>query len=263
MQLNYKQYGKEYKTLVILHGLMGTLDNWQTLAKRWSEHFPVFVLDMRNHGKSPHSDEFSYDAMVEDVYEFCLEHDLREINLLGHSMGGKVAMYFALKYPELVDKLIVADIAPKTYPPGGHDNIFKAMETLPLDELKSRAEADEYMTKFIPSFPVRQFILKNLVRDEEQYKWKLNLPVLSKNYDKILAFDAAGRTFDHPTLFIKGEHSDYIHPDEFDDYKLIFPNAALKTIENTGHWLHAENPDLVYISVKVFAQLKLKEGLES
>ena len=258
MQLNYKQFGKEYKTLVILHGLMGSLDNWQSLAKRWSEHFPVFVLDLRNHGKSPHSKDFSYDLMVDDIYEFCVEHDLREINLLGHSMGGKVAMQFALKYPDLVEKLIVADIAPKKYTNRGHDQIFSAMKALDLAELDSRKAADEEMEKYIPSFPVRQFILKNLQRNDEGYSWKLNLDVLIENYDKILDFDAKGLTFSHPTLFIKGDNSDYINPDEFDEYKKIFPNAALKTIENTGHWLHAENPDLVYISVKIFAQLKSK-----
>lgn len=260
MQLNYKQFGKEYKTLVILHGLMGSLDNWQTLAKRWSEHFPVFVVDLRNHGKSPHSKDFSYDLMVEDIYEFCLEHDLREINLLGHSMGGKVAMHFALKYPDLVEKLIVADIAPITYKGGGHDQIFQAMKMLDLESLESRKAADEEMEKFIPSFPVRQFILKNLERNGDVYSWKLNLDVLIENYNEILKFDAKGKTFNHPTLFIKGDNSDYINPDDFDEYKKIFPKAALKTIENTGHWLHAENPDLVYISVKVFAQLKAKEN---
>lgn len=265
MQLNYKQYGKEYKTLIILHGLMGSLDNWQSLAKRWSEHFPVFIIDQRNHGKSPHDDDFSYDDMVEDLYEFCLEHDLREINLLGHSMGGKTAMLFALKYPELVEKLIIADIAPVSYD-GWHHSIFKAMQAMPVEDLESRDEAEQYLMEAVPNSAVRKFILKNLKRKDEGdgYDWKLNLDVIIEHYPDILKFDAEGRTFHNPVLFIKGENSDYIDADNFDTYKTIFPQAALKTIENTGHWLHAENPDLVYISVKVFAQLKSKEmGLQS
>ena len=257
MPLNYKQFGKEYKTLVILHGLMGSLDNWQTLAKRWSEHFPVFIVDLRNHGKSFHSDDFSLELMVEDVREFCEEQELDEINLLGHSMGGKVAMLFALKYPDLVDKLIVADIAPKSYH-GHHDMIFEAMQTLPIEKINSRSEADEHLSEFIPQPSLRGFILKNLTRDKDSssYKWKLNLESIIANYDNILTFEDHGRQFDKPVLFLKGERSDYIQNDELEDYKRIFPLAALKTVEDSGHWLHAENPEVVYISVKVFTQLK-------
>lgn len=258
MELNYKQFGKEYKTLVILHGLMGSLDNWQSLAKRWSEHFPVFIVDLRNHGRSAHSDEFSYEAMVQDLYDFCVQHDLREINLLGHSMGGKVAMQFALTYPNLVEKLIVADIAPKFYN-GNHQQLFAAMKAMPLDEIETRHQADEFMKTYVPEFGVRQFLLKNLKRVDGKYEWKLNLDVIIDNYDKIMDFDAKGLTFPHPTLFIKGANSNYINPDEFEEYKKIFPLAALKTIEDAGHWLHAEQPGLVYISVKVFAQLKAKD----
>ncbi len=259
MKLNYKQFGKEYKTLVILHGMMGSLDNWQTLAKRWSEHFPVFIVDLRNHGKSPHSDDFNYDVMVEDVYEFCLEHDLREINILGHSMGGKVAMQFALRYPEVVEKLIVADIGPVDYV-GGHQPILEAMQSMPLEQIKNRNDAEIWMSSKIPSYGIRQFVLKNLTRDKEKggYKWKLNLDAIIDNYHHLLEFNSHGMTFTHPTLFIRGDKSHYIDPDHFEEYKETFPHAALKTIENTGHWLHAENPDLVYISVKVFAQLKMK-----
>lgn len=261
MLLNYKQYGKEYKTLVILHGLMGSLDNWQGLAKRWSEHFPVYVVDQRNHGRSPKSEQFNYDVMVEDLREFCHTHDLREINLLGHSMGGKVAMLFALKYPDLVEKLIVADIGPKSYE-GKHEPIFEGMRDLPLDRIESRIMADEMLSASIPNASVRQFILKNLARKEQGdgYEWRVNLEDIVRNYPDILKFDAQGRQFLNPTLFIKGVFSDYIDQDEFDDYRKIFPNAALKTIEGAGHWLHADHPDLVYISVKVFAQLKQKEA---
>ena len=237
--------------------MMGSLDNWQSLAKRWSEHFPVFIVDLRNHGKSPHSDKFSYEDMVEDTYAFCMQHDLREINILGHSMGGKVAMQFALKYPELVEKLIVADIGPIKYK-GHHQAILKAMLEMPLEKIENRNEAEMYMSGKIPNYSVRQFVLKNLTRDTESggYKWKLNIPVILDNYNELLDFNDYGLTFDHPTLFIKGDKSDYIDAERFSEYKKIFPHAALKTIENTGHWLHAEHPDLVYISVKVFAQLK-------
>lgn len=259
MRLNFKQYGKDYRPLVILHGLMGSLDNWQSLARRWSEHFPVYILDQRNHGKSPHSEDFSYHAMVEDLLEFILEHDLRDINLLGHSMGGKTAMLFALKYPQYVGKLIVADIGPKRYS-GGLEYIFEAMQSLDLDEIETREEAEKAIRKNIPSAAVARFILKNLRRDSDGkgYEWKINLDTVIGGYREILDFDSEGRVFNKPTLFIKGEHSDYIDPEEFESYKKIFPKAALKTIEGAGHWLHADNPDLVYISVKVFAQLKQK-----
>jgi pimeloyl-ACP methyl ester carboxylesterase len=259
MRLNFKQFGKDYRPLVILHGLMGSLDNWQSLARRWSENFPVYIVDQRNHGRSPHSEVFTYEAMVEDVLEFILEHDLRDINLLGHSMGGKTAMLFALKYPQYVGKLIVADIGPVSYT-GGLEYIFDAMRALPLEEITSRQDAEEHMLRFIASPAISKFVLKNLKRnpDGPGYVWKINLDKVMEGYPEILKFDSEGRVFDKPTLFIKGENSDYINPDDFEAYKKIFPHAALKTIEGTGHWLHAEHPDLVYISVKVFAQLKQK-----
>ena len=260
MRLNFKQYGKEYRPLVILHGLMGSLDNWQSLGRRWSEHFPVYIIDQRNHGRSPHSDEFSYDVMVDDLHEFILEHDLRDINLLGHSMGGKTAMLFALKYPQYVEKLIVADIGPVKYS-GGLEYIFDAMKNLPVSETETRREAEQHIRQFIPDPGVAKFVLKNLKRDPagKGYMWKINLDKVVDAYPAILEFDSEGRIFNNPTLFIKGEHSDYIDAGQFEEYKHIFPNAALKTIDGTGHWLHAENPDMVYISVKIFAQLKQKE----
>ncbi|MFT4970644.1 MAG: esterase, partial [Chitinophagales bacterium] len=164
MQLNYKVFGSG-EPLIILHGLLGSLDNWQTLAKKYAEQYTVFIIDQRNHGKSPHSDEFSYDIMVEDLLEFCESNFIFTCNLLGHSMGGKVAMQFALTYPDYVDKLIIADIAPVRYQ-AGHNEIFKALRKVDLSQIKERKEVDEILATSIPEFGIRQFLMKGLTRGD-------------------------------------------------------------------------------------------------
>ncbi len=243
MKLNYKQFGQG-EPIIILHGLFGTLDNWQTIAKKLAENHMVFIIDQRNHGKSPHSDEFSYKIMAEDLKEFMFQHHIYEAIIMGHSMGGKVAMRFALDYPDMVSKLIVVDIAPKKYK-GGHQTIFEAMFDLDLENLTDRRAIDEALKVKIPDDGIRLFLMKNLARQKEGgYRWKMNLPVLYKNYQEILSTIEVDDAYDDEVLFIRGGQSKYIRDEDILDIQEIFPLMQLETIPNTGHWLHAEAPKM-------------------
>ncbi len=252
MSLNYKKFGAGHP-LIILHGLFGMLDNWQTLAKQFAESFEVYIVDQRNHGKSPHLDEFSYYVLAQDVYEFMQEHQIESAYILGHSMGGKTAMQLATDYAEKVDKLIVVDIAPKDYP-AGHDEIFKAFYAVDLEKLENRKQADAKLAETLDEFGVRQFLLKNLDRTKTGYRWKANLDVIRDNYDNII-LNSLGpfQQYDAPTLFIKGGASErYI---ELDDLPVIldyFPNAKLEIVEDAGHWVHAEKPKELFDLVMGF-----------
>jgi pimeloyl-ACP methyl ester carboxylesterase len=242
MQLHFEKYGKGHP-LIILHGLFGSLDNWRTLSKVFSRSFQVFALDQRNHGRSPHSVEFTYPAMAEDLREFMEEQELPSAHLLGHSMGGKTAMVFALTYPELVDKLIVVDIAPKAYA-RGHDDIFDALFSLNVASSKSRQEADTALAKKIPDLTLRQFLLKNLERDDAgAFRWRIGLEEIYQGYpDLIKALDWSHQQFSQPTLFIKGANSDYIKESDTPTIKAMFPQARVVALPNAGHWAHAEKP---------------------
>lgn len=243
MKLNYKQFGQG-EPIIILHGLFGTLDNWQTIAKKLAENHMVFIIDQRNHGKSPHSDEFSYKIMAEDLKEFMFQHHIYEAIIMGHSMGGKVAMRFALDYPDMVSKLIIVDIAPKKYK-GGHQTIFEAMFDLDLENLTDRRAIDEALKVKIPDDGIRLFLMKNLARQKEGgYRWKMNLPVLYKNYQEILSTIEVDDAYDDEVLFIRGGQSKYIRDEDILDIQEIFPLMQLETIPNTGHWLHAEAPKM-------------------
>lgn len=243
MKLNYKQFGQG-EPIIILHGLFGTLDNWQTIAKKLAENHMVFIIDQRNHGKSPHSDEFSYKIMAEDLKEFMFQHHIYEAIIMGHSMGGKVAMRFALDYPDMVSKLIVVDIAPKKYK-GGHQTIFEAIFDLDLENLTDRRAIDEALKVKIPDDGIRLFLMKNLARQKEGgYRWKMNLPVLYKNYQEILSTIEVDDAYDDEVLFIRGGQSKYIRDEDILDIQEIFPLMQLETIPNTGHWLHAEAPKM-------------------
>ena len=228
--------------LVILHGLFGSSDNWFTLAKFFGEKYKVYAVDQRNHGRSPHSDQFNYRTMAEDINNLMIHEGLESIYLLGHSMGGKTAMQFALMYPEKIDKLIVVDIAPKVYPPK-HDSIFEALFALKLDKYKMRAELDSALSQYIADYAVRQLLLKNVFRDGAgNFKWRIDVDAIHKNYDKINEAIDCGTQFDKPTLFIRGSKSHYIRDDDIPLMKSIFPSAECVTIENAGHWIHAEAP---------------------
>ena len=241
MELHFERYGQGHP-LIILHGLFGSLDNWRTLSKTFAQSFQVFALDQRNHGRSPHSDMFNYQAMMEDVYEFMERRELPSAYILGHSMGGKVAMQFALTYPNMVDKLIVVDIAPKVYPPD-HDNVFAGLYALNLATLRSRQEAEAGLAPHLPDLALRQFLLKNLEREDSgTFRWRINLDGIHRNYHEMLKTFTANGKFPKPTLFIRGENSGYIRDSDLITIREIFPAAQLTTIPNTGHWVHAEAP---------------------
>jgi pimeloyl-ACP methyl ester carboxylesterase len=250
VDLHYRTIG-EGKPLFILHGLFGSSDNWQTLGKKFGEYFKVYFVDQRNHGRSPHSDEFNYDLMVSDFHKLVSNLGEENINILGHSMGGKTAIGFAAKHPDLLDKMIVADISHKQYPMH-HDNILEGMHALDLSSLNSRSAADKELAKHIDEWGVRQFLLKNLYwKEKGQLDWRINLPVLSdKIYDIIeeIPFEA----IDTDTLFIRGAKSNYILESDYDEIGQKFPFSQIHTLEDAGHWVHAESPDEFYNSVLRF-----------
>lgn len=252
LHLNYKKYG-EGKPLIILHGFLGSLDNWHTLATRWGNNgFEVYAVDLRNHGRSPHTSHHSIDLMVEDILNFIDEQKLSKVNLLGHSMGGKVVMKFALTYPDRVEKLIVADIAPREYN-RGHDEVFKAIFKVDLSKIQSRKEAEDAMKPYLGDFGTRQFILKSLDRDEAgNYKWKFNIKTLYDEYDEVSKAIISDHKFEGEVLFLKGGLSIYIQEKDMNDIKTLFPNARLQVVEHAGHWLHADKPDDFYLAVTNF-----------
>jgi len=247
MELNYKEFGQG-DPIIILHGLFGTSDNWQTLAKKLAENYSVYIIDQRNHGRSPHDDEFNYKVMAEDLKNFLESNWIYSARIIGHSMGGKTAMQFATDYPDMVEKLVIVDIANENYE-GGHESIFNALLSLDLEKIESRKEADAFLETQIDDFGVRQFLLKNLTRSKEgKYTWKMNLPVIHQNYQAILSKIEGDEIFEGATLFVKGGLSKYITETNFETTKEFFPNANLKIIENVGHWVHAEAPkDLLEI----------------
>jgi esterase len=240
MKLNFKKIG-EGEPLVILHGLFGSLDNWLTLAKKLGNHFEVYLVDARNHGQSPHSEEFNYDVMADDLYEFLMHHNIVDPIILGHSMGGKTAMQFAMNYPTRLTKLIVADIAPKPYPVH-HMSIIEGMLSLNFNEITTRKTADNQLSKHINDASTRQFLLKNLYWvDKEKLAWRFNLPVIDRDIEIIGQGLQNIETFDKPTLFIRGKKSNYITENDYEPIASTFPNSSIKSIDS-GHWVHAEKP---------------------
>jgi esterase len=235
------------KPLLILHGFLGMSDNWKTLGVQFaSEGFEVHLLDLRNHGRSFHSEEFSYELMVQDIVQYCEEHHLEKINVIGHSMGGKTAMLLAARYPELVNKLIVADIGPKYYAPH-HQDILAGLNAVNFSQQPSRNEVEEIVSRYIPDFGTRQFLLKSLYWQEPgQLAFRFNLAVFNSKITEIGMPLPADLVFEKPTLFIRGGNSNYILDGDIEAIKVQFPKASIETIPNTGHWLHAENPALFY-----------------
>ena len=240
MELNYKAYGNTGPAIVILHGLFGTLDNWHTVAVKLSKHFKVYTVDQRNHGHSPHSDEFDNELMANDLKDFITQHNLQKPNVIGHSMGGRAAMLVAANYPDIIDKLIVVDISPITYKENNNE-VLQAMLDFPIASIQSRSEAEETMAKRIPDFAVRQLILKNLFRKKGGgYEWKINLSGIAKNYEKLTTVAITNHEIHTNTLFIRGGNSDYIQDKDISLINQIFPNNELVTIPGVGHWVHAE-----------------------
>jgi len=241
MTLHDKVYGAGLP-LVVLHGLFGSLENWHYINSQLSDTFRVFGVDQRNHGRSPHHPEMNYLAMAEDLRQFLDERGLESAHVLGHSMGGKTAMQFAMLHPRRVHRLIVVDIAPRSYPPG-HREILDAMLRLDLARHASRLEMDQALTPAIPDPAVRQFLLKSVTRHADgPFHWRLNLQALSGHYSEITAGLTAERVSPVPALFIAGERSDYLRPEDEPGIRRLFPRVTFKIIPNAGHWVHAEAP---------------------
>ena len=238
---------------LILHGFLGMGDNWKSLGKKFSEQgYQVHLLDQRNHGRSPHSDEMSYLEMVKDLKQYCEEHSLSNSVLLGHSMGGKTAMWAASLFPDLFEKLIVVDIAPKYYPPH-HQQILEGLEALDQAELNSRSEAEDLLAKYVEEEGVRLFLLKNLYwKTRENLGLRLNLQVLSGKVDAVGEALPADRKYPKPALFIKGATSGYIKEEDKAPIKNHFPASQVVVIPNAGHWVHAENQKAFYTEVLGF-----------
>jgi len=241
MRLHFNSYGSESShVLIILHGLLGSSDNWHSFGQRFGEHVHTLVLDARNHGRSPHSDRFNYQVMADDMVEFMMQRRISSASLLGHSMGGKTAALTALLYPDLVDKLIVVDIAPKSYQ-AHHDQVFNALTSLDLRSFRYRKDIDDALSLNIPEQSVRQFLMKNLARDDAGgFQWKMNLEVIEKNYAQINEELPRQRQFNKPTLFIRGANSDYIQIDDLPLIRHLFPKTEIITIKNAGHWVHVD-----------------------
>lgn len=250
MELFFREFGQGSPVL-ILHGLFGFSDNWQTIAKGLSDHYLVVTPDLRNHGRSPHVGTHSYAAMAEDVRVFMEKHWMFSAALVGHSMGGKVAMQLALSHPEMVERLVVVDMEPGKAE-DNHSSIFRALLDLDLSKMAGRKDIESYLTDRIPDAGTRQFLLKNVTREDDgRFTWKMNLPVLWKHYSDILA-GVKGDPYDKPTLFIRGSRSDYIKDADIPFIHSLFPKAEFVTVEGAGHWVHADKPNELLQTLKDF-----------
>jgi esterase len=236
--LNYTQQGSG-PNIILIHGLFGSLENLNMVAKKLSENYTVTSVDVRNHGRSFHEKSMSYQELAQDIINIMTHLDIHKAHFLGHSMGGKIAMSCALVFPEKVNKLIVADIAPVEYPPH-HNQTIEGLKSIDLTRIKNRKDADNQLAKYVNEIGIRQFLLRNLSTIEGQLTFKCNVDYISNSYNQImLGFDNT-TSFDGETLFIKGGQSNYILAEHRPKIMALFPNSQAKIIQNAGHWLHAE-----------------------
>ena len=257
MQLFYRKEGSG-SPLVVVHGLYGSSDNWINIGKRLAEKHTVYMLDQRNHGRSPFSNSHTFNDMRDDLAEFFEKHHIEKATILGHSMGGKAAMWFAFDYPEKVEKLVIADIAPKDYLLLKddsqfylHQNILLAMQEIDFSKIHSREEVDDFMAQKIDDERIRQFLLKNVAKNKEtkMYYWRANAGVLYSHLDEIVS--GVNKTWledrlpitSYPVIFIRGMKSKYILPEDEPMIKEIYPDSRIIDIPDAGHWLHAEQPE--------------------
>jgi esterase len=244
MKLFFRRFG-EGQPLIILHGIFGISDNWVTIGRRLAEKFDVFIPDLRNHGQSPHSETLNYYAMSDDLAEFLEDHQIHNPILVGHSMGGKVAMKMALEYPGRIDKLIIIDISPRRYPARQeHIEIIEAMMAVDFNTVNTRKEVVLIISDKIRSKKIRLFILKNLYRvGQNRLAWRLNISAIYSNFEAVGEPIDAQHEFDKPCLFVRGGDSGYVTDEDFKLIRKFFPKSILKTIQGASHWLHAEKPD--------------------
>lgn len=240
MQLHYQRIG-DGEPLILLHGLFGSSDNWGAIAKHLSKTHNVISVDLRNHGKSPHHHAQSYVDMASDLVELCNELDLHNIHLLGHSLGGKVAMQFATTHPDRLDKLIVVDMAMRSYE-DEHTHLIDAMLAVDLGRMQNRSEVDKALSLAIPNVMIRQFLLMNLIKSDTHLQWRINLPALKENYSLLTEAIETPTQFDKPSLFIRGERSDYIREDDIAQIKNTFTQSQFVSLP-AGHWVHAEQQE--------------------
>jgi pimeloyl-ACP methyl ester carboxylesterase len=242
MPLHFKQLGQG-EPLVLLHGLFGSGDNWFGVAPKLAEKFHVFAPDLRNHGHSPHHAEMDYPLMAADVEKFFAAQKIESAHVIGHSMGGKVAMQFALDFPERVKKLVVVDMAPRAYT-RKHDKIFAALLAVDLNAFQTRQKIEDALAPEIPSLNLRRFLLKNLGCDEHgKFIWKMNLRGVAENYSRLGEVLSLQNQFDKPALFIRGGESDYVNPADEVEIRRLFPLAQIQTIASANHWVHADAPE--------------------
>lgn len=253
MELLHSKILGEGTPLVILHGFLGMSDNWKTLGNQFAQNgYQVHLVDQRNHGKSFHSPEFDYDFLSSDVIDYLTHRQISKAHIIGHSMGGKTAMQLATSNPDLIHKLLVADIAPKYYPPH-HQPIVDALGKLDFSTISSRKEADEALSQHLSDFGIRQFLLKNLHWVEPgKLGLRFNFDVLRNKMDEIGDNIHATAIYEGPTLFLRGDRSEYILPNDYGDIQKHFPNASIDTVSNAGHWLHAENPKQFFEKALLF-----------
>ena len=249
MKLNYKEFG-EGRPMIILHGLMGSLDNWQSLAKRFSENFKVYTIDQRNHGQSPHSDEMNYDVMSNDLKEFIEDHNITKPILIGHSMGGKTVMKYTLENPDKVEAMISVDMSPRDYAVH-HDFITEALLSVDFNKVKSRKEVEDILMKQLNNMGIVLFLAKNVYwESKEKLAYRFNLEVLNDNLDLISGWPHCIASYPGKSLFIRGSKADYIQDDE-PNIDAYFPNHTVVTLDS-GHWVHAEKPEEFFQSVMDF-----------
>ena len=256
--VNFKTYGESaHPCLIIIHGLFGSLDNWQSLAKKWSNNYYVVCIDVRNHGKSFHSEDMSFDALALDILNVCHHLQIKKVHLLGHSMGGKIAMKFASQYPEHLDCLIIVDVAPFAYSPH-HGEVFDMLRVLDLKKYSTRLEIESEIRQRLREETVIQFMMKNVRRNDQElfFEWKFNLTVLDRDYLYLIQYIPA-KGYNGKTLFIGGEQSKYITKETSIHIFELYPNAELEFVTNAGHWVHADNPEEFYRKINLFLNKKM------
>ncbi len=265
MELFYKKLGQG-PPMIIIHGLYGSSDNWLSIGKALSDNFTVYLVDQRNHGESPHNELHDYPSMRDDMIEFMDKHELSKATIIGHSMGGKTAVFLSESHPERIEVLVVIDIAPTKYEAETsgnqaetHKRIMDAMLEVDFSKAGSRDDVDEQLAKNIDSSRIRSFLLKNVVRNQDKsFQWKLNVPVLRQNLVEILAgldakkYRGGEEIAGFPVLFIRGQKSDYISDDDILVIQQIYPMARITTLPDAGHWLHVEQPALLIKTIRYF-----------
>jgi len=267
MQLFFREYGNKGPVLIILHGLYGSSDNWVSVARQLENDYHIYLIDQRNHGQSPHHESHDFEHMANDLLEFYDSQQIDRAHLIGHSMGGKTAMRFALQNPNRIHKLVVLDIAPKSYTrfsnygqiTNNHARIIESMLNVNLVNCKTRQDIDRQLATQLPDIQLRQFLLKNINRTkDDHYHWRINLPVIKEKLELIMDGFSHLKTNEHqintPSIFIRGENSGYVMDDDTLVIRQFFHASELVTIPNAGHWLHAEQPELLIKTLKYFLQ---------